>query len=183
MIRINLLPPEERKRRAPIPTKLILAGFGVVVVLLGMAYGWYWLSGEVEGVRKKITETQAELKRYEELAKQVDKAQAEKKKLEEKIKIIEKLVAAQGGPVQLLDEVSKSLPNDVWLTSVNRSGKKLEISGVAFTNFSVANFMTSLGRATDVLSSVDLVVSEKTTVEQAPVEKFTIVAEVKEGKG
>jgi type IV pilus assembly protein PilN len=180
MIRINLLPPEERKRRAPIPTKLILGGFGVILVFVGMGYGWYWLSGEVAGVRKKIQDTQAELKRYEELAKQVDKAQAEKKRLEEKIKVIEKLVAAQGGPVQLLDEISKAVPNDVWVTALTRTGKKLEISGIAFSNFSVANFMTNLGKASDLLANVDLVVAEKATVEQAPVERFTITAEVKE---
>ena len=43
--------------------------------------------------------------------------------------------------------------------------------------------MTSLGKASDLLSSVDLVVSEKTQVEGVPVEKFTITMEVKEGKG
>ena len=75
----------------------------------------------------------------------MDKFQAEKKRLEEKIKVIETLVVAQGGPVRLLDEVSKALPNEVWLTTFNRVGKRLEIGGIAFSNFSVANFMTNLG--------------------------------------
>jgi type IV pilus assembly protein PilN len=182
MIKINLLPREERVRRAPIDTRLILAGLGVVVALLAMAYGWYWLSGDVERLEAAISQAKADVKRYDDLAKQVDTFRAQKTRLEEKIKVIETLVAAQTGPVKLLDEVSKDLPNEVWLTSFNRTGKKLEISGVAFSNFNVATLMTNLGNAPNLLTSVDLVVSEKITIEGQSAERFTITAEVVEGK-
>jgi len=91
-------------------------------------------------------------------------------------------VAAQAGPVQLLDEVSKALPAEVWLTTLNRTGKRLEISGVAFSNFNVATLMTNLGKTGTRLSNVDLVISEKITIEDVPMERFTITAEVLEGK-
>ena len=179
MIRINLLPKEQRVQRAPVSTTRILAAVGGVVLVLAMAYGWYWLSSDVSRIETSIQQTRTDLKRYEELAKQVDKYRAEKKRLEEKIQVIETLVAAQAGPVRLLDELSKALPAEVWLTALNRTGKRLEISGIAFTNFNVAALMTNLGKATDVISNVDLVVSEKTTVEQIPVERFTISMDVK----
>ncbi len=182
MIKINLLPREERIRRAPVDTRLILAGFGAVILLLAMGYGWYWLSGEVRHLEASIQQARADLKRYEDLAKQVDRFREEKKRLEDKIKVIETLVAAQRGPVQILDEVSKALPNEVWLTALNRTGKRLEISGIAFSNFNVAALMTNLGKASNLLSSVDLVVSEKTTVGDVGVERFTITAELVEGK-
>jgi type IV pilus assembly protein PilN len=182
MIKINLLPREERKRRTQVNPALLLGLLGAVVVVLALGYGWYWLNGEVNRLQSDIQATQAELKRFEELAKQVDKFQAEKKRLEEKIKVIETLVVAQGGPVRLLDEVSKALPNEVWLTTFNRVGKRLEIGGIAFSNFSVANFMTNLG-ASALIANVDLVVSEKAVVEQVPVERFNITMDVKDGKG
>lgn len=183
MIKINLLPREQRKRRTPVNVTLILIAFGAVVLLAAMGYGWHWLSQDVARVQSAIVQSQAELKRFEELAKQVDQFREEKKRLEEKIKIIDTLVAAQGGPVRLLDEVSRSLPGEMWLTALSRTGKKLEISGIAFSNFTVANFMTNLSQASTLLSNVDLVVSEKTTVEQVPVERFSITMDVKEGKG
>lgn len=183
MIKINLLPQEERKRRQPVGSKKILGILGGVVALAGMGYGWWWLSGIVDDLQDQIKKAQADLKRYEELAKQVDKFQADKKRLEEKIKIIQTLVASQGGPVKLLDELSRALPNDMWLTGMNRSGKKLDLSGIAFSNFSVANFMTSLSQISALIQTVDLVVSEKATVEQVPVERFTITVELKEVKG
>lgn len=183
MIKINLLPREERVRRAPVNTRVILVAAGAVVLVLAMAYGWYWLNGEVGRLQGSLQQTQADLKRFEEMAKQVDRFRQDKARLEEKIKIIETLVVAQGGPVRLLDEVSKALPSEVWLTAMNRTGKRLEISGIAFSNFNVATLMTNLAKASDLLSNVDLVVSEKTQVERVPVEKFTITMEVKEGKG
>ena len=182
MIKINLLPREERKRRTQVSPAVLLGVLGAVVVVLAMGYGWYWLNGEVNRLQSDIQATQAELRRFEELAKQVDKFQAEKKRLEEKIKVIETLVVAQGGPVRLLDEVSKALPNEVWLTTFNRVGKRLEIGGIAFSNFSVANFMTNLG-ASALIANVDLVVSEKAVVEQVPVERFNVTMDVKDGKG
>jgi type IV pilus assembly protein PilN len=183
MIKINLLPREERKRHAPINTTLLLVGVGCVAALLAMGYGWFWLNGEVNRLQADIQSTQAEMRRFEALAKQVDKFQAEKKRLEEKLKIIQALMVAQGGPVRLLDEVSRALPNEVWLTGFTRTGKKLDVSGIAYSNFNVATFMTNLGKAGPLISNVDLVVSEKTTVEQVPVERFSITMEIKDSKG
>jgi type IV pilus assembly protein PilN len=183
MIKINLLPREEQKRRAPLNTKYLLAAAGVVVVLLGMAYGWYWLNDQVGTLETDIRKTEAELRRFEELAKQVDRYQGEKKRLEEKIKVIATLMLAQAGPVRVLDEVSKAIPNEVWLTSFSRAGKKLDIQGIAFSNFNVANFMTNLSSVSSLISSVDLLESVKSTVEQVPVERFSITAELKEPKG
>jgi type IV pilus assembly protein PilN len=182
MIKINLLPREERKRRAPVNSKVWVAAVVGLGVLGVMAYGWMWLNGEVGRLQTEIQKTQGELKRFEELAKQVDKFQAEKKVLEEKLKIIQALVVAQSGPVRLLDAVSNALPAEVWLTGFTRTGKKLDVSGIAYSNFTVANFMTNLASASTLISNVDLVVSEKTVVEQVPVERFSITMEVKDGK-
>jgi type IV pilus assembly protein PilN len=184
MIKINLLPREGRPRGpVNVNTSILLAVVVVLAVLAGMGYGWYWLDDQVGRLEGDIKRTETELKRFEELAKQVDRFQGEKKRLEEKIKVIGSLMAAQTGPVRLLDEVSKALPNEVWLTSFARTGKKMDIQGIAFSNFSLANFMTNLGGASGLISSVDLVESVKATVEQVPVERFSITAEIKEPKG
>ncbi len=179
MIKINLLPREEQKKSAPPSMTPYLAGLGVVVLLGLMGYGWYWLNGEIEAVQAGITRTQAELKRVDDITKLVDQLQKDKKAVQDKLKIVETLVAAQSGPVRLLDEISRDLPKEIWLTGMVRMGKKLDMSGFAFSPYSVATFMTNLGAAKELVNSVDLVVSEKAVVEQVPVEKFTITMEVK----
>jgi type IV pilus assembly protein PilN len=183
MIRINLLPREERRRRAPTSPLVYLVALAAAVFVLAVGASWYWLYSEIAVLEGQIRHAQDDLKRYEEIAKKVEQYKAEKKVLEDKLTIIETLVAAQSGPVRILDEVSKALPGEVWLTSMNRTGKRLDISGVAFSNFSLATFMTNLGKASAYIRNVDLVVSEKTLVEQVPVERFSITMEVKDGKG
>ncbi|MBI4537847.1 MAG: PilN domain-containing protein [candidate division NC10 bacterium] len=182
MIKINLLPQEERKKTAPPSATPFLIGLGVAVLVGLMGYGWYWLSGEVEGVQKDIERTQAELKRVEDITKLVDKLQKDKKTVQDKLKTVETLVAAQSGPVRLLDVISRSLPGEVWLSGMVRAGKKLDISGFAFSPFSVATFMTNLSGAKELVNSVDLVVSEKAVVETVPVERFSLTMDLKEGK-
>jgi type IV pilus assembly protein PilN len=183
MIRINLLPREERRRRAPTSPLVYLVVLAVAVFVLAVGASWYWLHSEIAAFEGQIRHAQDELKHYEEIAKKVEQYKTEKKTLEDKLNIIETLVAAQSGPVRILDEVSRALPGEVWLTSMNRTGKRLDVSGVAFSNFSLATFMTNLGKASAYIRNVDLVVSEKTTVEQVPVERFSITMEVKGGKG
>jgi len=184
MIKINLLPREERKRQrhTQVNIPILLGLLGLVVTVLAMGYGWYWLNGEVNRLQSDIQTTQAELKRVEDITKLVDKLQKDKKAVQDKLKTVETLVAAQSGPVRLLDEISRGLPEEVWLTSMARVGKKLDISGFAFSPYSVATFMTNLGGAKELVNTVDLVVSEKAVVEQVPVERFSITMELKEGK-
>ena len=184
MIKINLLPRDGRPR-GPVNVNftILFVSMGVMALLAGMGYGWYWLNDQVVRLEADIKQTEAELKRHEELAKQVDLFQAEKKRLEEKIKVIGSLMLAQTGPVRLLDEVSKALPNEVWLTSFARSGKKMDILGIAFSDIKVADFMTNLSGASSLISSVDLVESANATVEQVQVKRFGITVELKEPKG
>ena len=182
MIKINLLPREERVKPLVIPTKLILAGVGAAIVLAAMAYGWIWLSGEVSRLEETIVQAKKEQKRFEELTKQVEMFRAEKKRLEDKIKVIDTLVAGQGGPVRVLDEVYKALPQEAWLIAFNKSGKRLELQGVASSNFTVATFLTNLGTMSKLFTNVDLVQSEKITIENQSVERFNITAEVVETK-
>jgi type IV pilus assembly protein PilN len=182
MIKINLLPREERIRRKPLDTTFIFLAVFAIVMAAAMGWGWFWLNGEVNRVQGDIAQTQADLRKFDELAKQVERFRGEKQKLQDKINVIETLVAAQSGPVRVLDEVSKALPNDVWLTAFNRTGRRLELSGIAFSPFQVADFMKALGTAGDLLQSVDLVISESTKVEEVPVQRFTITADLREGK-
>jgi Tfp pilus assembly protein PilN len=182
MIKINLLPKEEQRKAAPPSAMPFLIGLGVLALLGLMGYGWYWLNGEIEAVQQKIEGTRAELKRVEDITKLVDKLQKDKKTVESKLKTVETLVAAQSGPVRLLDTISRSLPGEVWLTGMVRAGKKLDISGIAYSPFAVATFMTNLSGAKELLNTVDLVVSEKAVVEQVPVERFSITIDLKEGK-
>ncbi|MBI3002996.1 MAG: PilN domain-containing protein [candidate division NC10 bacterium] len=178
MIKINLLPHLSRKKAA-VNRRAQLAGLGAVVVLLALMYAWWTMASEARSLRAEIAVTQQELKRYDEIAKKVAKFEADKKRLEEKIKTIDRLIASQTGPVRLMDQISRQLPNEVWLTGLREAGGRVTLQGFAFTDFAIAEYMTRLKRDGGLFSEVELSFSERTEVQKVPVKRFELTLRVK----
>lgn len=177
MITINLLPKERRRGRGvSLPKPALFAGIGAVVLVVAMVAFWLHLTNQVQQLQENVTRNRQELKKYEAEIKRVEQFRADKKRLEERLRVVEKLATEQGGPVRLLDQISRALPDEVWLTGLNKTRDRLSISGFAFSNFGIANFMTELGKLQPAIRNVELVVSEKSVVERVPVERFEITA-------
>ena len=181
MIKINLL-PKERRRRGPgvRVAKPMLVAVPVVVVLVGvMALVWWYLDGQINQLQQDVTRNQAELKKYESDIKKVEQFRADKKRLEDRVAVVKRLAAEQEGPVHLLDQISQALPEEVWLTGLNKTREKLTLQGYAFSNIGIANFMTELGKTQPLpIRKVELNFSEKATVDRVPVERFEITADL-----
>lgn len=178
MIRINLLPKEQRRRTVSFNWQTPLAALAGIVLLAGMGYGWWTLSGQVKALRYEVQRVREELQRFTHQAKEVDQLEAVKKSLEERQQVISRILTSKQGPARLLDELSRLLPNEIWLTSLAKTQDRLVIQGYAFSNFGVANLMTNLQKASPLFSQVELSFSEKALVQQVPVERFEITANV-----
>jgi len=178
MIRINLLPKEQRRRKVSLNWQTPLAAVAGIVLLAGMGYGWWTLSGQVKALRDEVQRTREELQRLSNQGKEVDQLEAVKKSLEERQQVINRILTSKQGPARLLDELSRLLPGEVWLTSLAKTQDRLVIQGYAFSNFGVANLMTNLQKASPLFSQVELSFSEKAQVQQVPVERFEITANV-----
>ena len=159
MIRINLL--QERKAKAPGKTRtgagpsipgafqayalLILFAGGALIV----SAGWWWIqSSKIKELDRLIA---ADTKRQQDLLaikKQVDEFQAKKTLLENKVTLIETLRIEQKGPVHMLDEISKALPDFVWLTTMDQNVTGgLKFKGEANGLTAVADFISALQRS------------------------------------
>lgn len=178
MIKINLLPHVSRKKAA-VNRQAQLAGLGGVAVVLVLLYAWWSMVSDSRELRSKIEQTQQELKRYEEVAKKVAQFEADKKRLEEKIKTIDRLIASQTGPVRLMDQISRQLPSEVWLTGLREAGGRVILQGYAFTDFAIAEYMTRLQRDAGLFSEVELSFSERGEVQKIPVKRFELTLKLK----
>src|SRR5688572_18908018 len=139
MIRVNLLAAERptgggsKKTRTPsapgaVQLYLFLAIFvGGAVVLCVLA--WFYITKQIADLDTKIAAAQQRQQQLQAIKKQVDEFQAKKKTLEDKVNLIERLRAEQSGPVHMLDELSKALPDFVWLTSLDQNGPNLVLRG------------------------------------------------------
>ncbi len=177
MIRVNLLPRVSRQAAAR-DWRTVGGGFVALLVVAGMAYGWWSLMSESWALQRRMESMRAEIKRLEAVAKKVDQYKADKRELEERLKVIQRLSASQKVPVHLLQTLNDQLPDEVWLNSISKTGSRLVIRGYSFTDFGIANFMTQLGRTAPLLQEVELVVSEQTEVQKVPLKKFEILCKV-----
>src|SRR5207237_6300450 len=159
MIRINLLAgPRARKIRPEWDVRAELALAIGLIVLTGGACFYYagMLDQEIEAGQDEKQDKQKQLSALKEKVKQVEDFEQKKKLLEDKNRVIEQLEKSRGGPVRVLDYVSRSLePLKLWLVRLSIKGNSVEVEGRAVTNDDVVEFVNNL-RQTDYFSNIQL---------------------------
>ena len=158
MIRINLL--AERKAREGAAAQGPAAGAGEAVtgtlqnlvlalVLIGVLAGLlgfgYYVKHTVANLQEEIRQADAELARLAEIRKKMDDYTKQKELLEKKVNLITELKKNQQVPVHLLDEISRNLPDFLWLDSMREdAGNHITLNGKATTYNAVADFYNRL---------------------------------------
>jgi type IV pilus assembly protein PilN len=112
--------------------------------------------------------------------------EARRAQLTQRVQLIEQLRGGQSVPVQLLDHVSRSLPDMLWLTSMVQNGPELTIQGRSTTLIALSDFVGNLGTNPLLIKPIEIVNSEVdnsrqvTTPGQPAVEtiRFTVKAQV-----
>ncbi len=156
MIRINLLATERatKKTKAPsgasgpssLPAFLMLALFvgGAAVLCAG---AWWYETNRLEKIAVQIAADQKRQKDLQAIEKQVAEFEKKKATLQNKVLVIEQLRLAQKSPVHMLDEISKALPDYVWLATLDETKGALKIAGQSNSLAAVADFIAGLQRS------------------------------------
>ena len=159
MIRINLLATERKTGSkkggggggagtppGALQLYLFLGLFiGGALLACGAAY-WY-KEAQLRELDSKIavaTKRQAELN---EIKKKVEAFQAKEKLLREQKDLIDKLRLQQADSVHMLDEISKALPEFVWLQNLDQNGPTVKFTGQGNSMAAVADFISALQRS------------------------------------
>ncbi len=116
----------------------------LTVFLLITGARWYVLSSRLDELRIEERQKKAERDELQQYIEKVDELEAKREALRRKIEIINDLKKNQRGPVRVMDEVSRALPDLVWLTSLNLSGNDLSIKGMAMDENAVANYIANI---------------------------------------
>jgi len=178
MIRINLLPRDERQTRRSFQLPKIgsLMPFLVLLVVIAL-FGAVSVFQTLQIGRLKSDIARAE-QESEKLRPQIQTIQdltQKREELQRRLNVIQDLDKTRLQRVMLVDELSKCVPEHLWLTSYEETGNKVQIEGVTFSNLLVADFMTRL-EASPLYGSVDLLVAEKGQIDQRNVVKFKVTA-------
>jgi type IV pilus assembly protein PilN len=153
MIRINLLKPESKeikegpaiagpeiraKKAFPFGTIFTLA---IIAVL---AAGFFLQKRMISQERDRLQAAQAEKKKLEYVIAKLAELEKQKAVFERKIGLINQLRAQKDSAVTILDEMSKRLPDWVWLTEVSSQGQQIQIKGNALSNNLIADYIYNL---------------------------------------
>lgn len=193
MIRINLLPEEERGKRvrrgAPrlrmpslkIPmvpqTIWIVSVIGVLVVIfLGIYVSRRVAIGRLNRDITRMEKRLTKLRREAELVKSLE---TKTKELQNRLGIINKLNRDRFLRVKMLDDLCARVPDYIWLTSFDEVSSQIKITGLTFSNLTVAKLIEELSES-DYFSEPDLVSLRKKTIAGQDLMEFSLTVGMKE---
>lgn len=178
MIRINLLPIRQLKKRARLKTELL--GFSAVLalVLLVLVVGWLALAGKIANLKDEMVALETKKQSYQPILKQIETLKKEKQLVEQKLDSIKTLQAGAMVTVRVLDEVASRTPTSrMWLNSLQQSAGRLQLQGIALDNETIAQYMQQL-EASEYFEKTELTSSAQTDVAKQKLKSFALTINV-----
>ena len=167
MIRINLLAGERErpKTKTAVPFDLgqkVTLVCSLILVAAALGIGWWWWSLDREKARiaSDISEAQRETARLQSILHQVSAFDKQKQQLQQRVALIEALRKGQSGGVHMLDELSKALPEMLWLTQLKQDGGELTIEGRCTTLTALSDLVANLEHSRYFRKPVEIVDSQ-----------------------
>jgi type IV pilus assembly protein PilN len=155
VIRVNLLSEARAaaaRRKAPaMPSgaklnNLLFFG-GILLGILYIAIMAFVLTQRRRHLDAEIGKARIEAERLRSIIEEVKQYEDKKASLEAKIKLINDLKTNQKGPVRLMDEISKALPDLVWLTNLDVSGNQITMRGRTMSPNAVSTYLENLKKS------------------------------------
>ncbi len=157
MIRINLLPHREERRKQRINAFIAMMGvtavIGALVVLLVGAV----IANKISAQTQRNEYIKAENKKLDEEIKEVATLKAEIESLKARQQAVEDLQGDRNQPVYLMDELVKQVPEGVYLRAFKQEGQRVVLNGYAQSNERVSELLRNLGNNSSWLERPDLI--------------------------
>ncbi|MBI3539635.1 MAG: PilN domain-containing protein [Candidatus Eisenbacteria bacterium] len=182
MIRINLLPREDKaQRKAPIqfsagemviPVAVFAAS---ILVITGTALSQH---SRVTSLQNSIADVDAQSRALAPQIERVNRLAQERAELDLRLGIINKLEKGRTQSVRIMDELARCVPDHLWMTLAQQeAGNQLNLEGVTYSNLVVSDFMSRLERS-HMFANVELGVAETGQIADRDVVKFRISCQV-----
>ncbi len=182
MLKINLLPVRQLKKRAKAKTQLFGIIFLFILVLALLAGVGFLQARNIKSLESTVAELTAEKRTYDPILKEMEILKKAKLELERKTSVIENLEADSSLTVRVLDEVATIVDNNrMWITSLKHQQSSLTLVGVALDNQTIAQFMDNL-KASPFVQGVSLKSSAIKKISGRNLKAFTLNCSVSQPK-
>lgn len=173
MIRINLLPVRASKKKETAKQQISIAVISVAGVACIMMAIFSVTLAKISSAKDNLSASERELQQLKTKIGEIDnlkKLQAEVKK---KLDVLSRLRKEKTGPVNRLASLSDALPEKLWLTKYSETNETISISGVAFTEELIADFIRNL-QASKEFGTVELLISEQMEIGGIKAKRFDL---------
>lgn len=144
MARINLLPWREEQRmdrqRRFLSTLLGTVILGIVAVFLAITI----FNQKINHQQFRNEVVKKEIRKLEDRIKKIDELERTRNRLISRKQVIERLQASRSMTVELLDNLAKTIPVGVTLTTVRQQGPNLVLTGSSQSNARVSAYLREL---------------------------------------
>lgn len=148
MIRINLLAVErkpEKKGWALAGQKAAILGTAILAAAaLLIVWRVFALRQDAARLDEDLRAAQVEQQRLRSILQQVQDFETRKQQLQQRVALIEQLRQGQTGPVRMLDEISRAMPDRLWLTAMAQDATGVKIDGRTTSLTSLSDFVGNL---------------------------------------
>ena len=159
MPQINLLPHRQLKR-ARIQKEFGLMAFGALMGAAAVTLFTYWgISSAIDRQHDRNELLKHEIANLDKQITEILGLKAQRARLVARMEIIGRLQRSRPEVVHVFDQLARTLPDGVYLTSVKQSDKRLELKGIAQSSTRVSTFMRNI-EASPWLANPELQVVE-----------------------
>jgi type IV pilus assembly protein PilN len=144
MIRINLLPHREEKRKARRIQFFALAGMVSVLGGLIVFLGFSIIGGYISAQQDKNSFLTKEIEVLDKQISQIKGLQEQIRLLLSRKQVIENLQRDRAESVNLLNDIAKQMPEGVFLKTLRQTGTKIDLAGSAQSNARVSTLMRNM---------------------------------------
>jgi type IV pilus assembly protein PilN len=146
MIRINLLSVREVEQASSRRKEIVLAGGLIVLTCLGVVIAYLLQGGRVNEVDTELQRATKALEQTRQYNQELEKSEQQKKEIEAKVQVVRLLTSPRrrASSVHILDDLSVSMPESLWLTDFVENKGVAKISGKAADNQTIASFAHNL---------------------------------------
>jgi Tfp pilus assembly protein PilN len=122
---------------------ILIIGLALVGILISLGY-WLVTKRNYTKTIETMEQRKQEAQKHESAINAVNDFQKKKDSLQKRIDLINQLKQNQKGPVRIMDQVSRDLPDLVWLDAMNVNNGHISLNGRGLNPNAIALFVSNV---------------------------------------
>ncbi len=173
MIRINLLPHREEKRRMRRQQFYALGGLIALLAVVIWLFGYSVIDRYINAQEQQNIFLKAEIVALDKEIEEIKRLKEQTDSLLSRKRIIESLQADRTETVHLFNELARQVPEGVYIKTLKQTGQKINLTGYAQSNSRISTLMRNL-EASPLLERPDLIEIKAVTIGNRRISEFNM---------